>query len=73
VKAVACPDSPDRQPVRDTPQNCTACHDFGSAHISNWNMAMADGSVRALSYALELRVHKSFASINGNDQIAGTE
>jgi len=29
-----------RQPDRDRPGNCKVCHDFGSAHVAGWNVAL---------------------------------
>jgi hypothetical protein len=52
---------------RDTVNNCQACHDFGSAHPVTWNVSMADGSVRALSYEMDVKIHRILASINGNE------
>ena len=56
-----------RSPKQDRPKTCLNCHDFGSAHAVNWNVAMADGSVRAMFYSLELEVHRSLGSIQAND------
>jgi prepilin-type N-terminal cleavage/methylation domain-containing protein len=53
--------------ARDRPGNCLVCHDFGSAHPTAWNMAMADGSVRSLSYTMDIKVHRSLASIYGGE------
>ncbi|TWU63220.1 MULTISPECIES: DUF1559 domain-containing protein [Crateriforma] len=52
-----------RQPVRDKPDNCLSCHDFGSAHPAGWNAAFADGSVRLISYSRDLEIHRAMASI----------
>ena len=54
---------------RDIPNNCQSCHDFGSAHATTWNMAMADGSVHSISYSMDVRLHRVLASIKG-DEIA---
>ena len=43
-----------RLPDRDTVENCTSCHDYGSAHHSVWNSTMADGSVRSLDYGMDI-------------------
>jgi prepilin-type N-terminal cleavage/methylation domain-containing protein len=53
-----------RSPHRDKPDSCLACHEFGSAHSTNWNAALADGSVQPVFYALDLQVHREMASIN---------
>ena len=59
-----------REPTKDIAENCQACHDFGSAHQSTWNISMADGSVHALSYGMDVRVHRSLASINGAEPVS---
>lgn len=56
-----------RNPVKDHRGNCNACHDFGSAHSSNWNAALTDGSVRSISYMLDMRIHRAYASIDGDE------
>jgi prepilin-type N-terminal cleavage/methylation domain-containing protein len=43
-------------------QGCLACHDFGSAHRSNWNAVFCDGSVRGLGYDIDFLVHKALAT-----------
>lgn len=62
-----------RPPSRDVSNNCLSCHDFGSAHHSTWNMSMADGSVHSLSYTMDVRLHRIFASINGQEPISERE
>lgn len=57
-----------RQPIKDRRGSCTSCHDFGSAHPTIWNAALADGSVHAFPYTMDLEVHKANASITGDDQ-----
>ena len=47
--------------------SCIVCHQFGSAHQGGWNAVMGDGSVRTLSYAMDLRIHQAFSSINGGE------
>jgi Protein of unknown function (DUF1559) len=54
---------------RDIPNNCNACHNFGSAHPTTWNVSMADGSVRAISYDMDVLIHRMFASIDGGEVI----
>jgi prepilin-type N-terminal cleavage/methylation domain-containing protein len=56
-----------RSPSRDVSDNCMYCHNFGSAHPATWNISMADGSVRSLSYAMDIKLHLALASINGNE------
>ncbi len=52
---------------QDRPNSCLACHEFGSAHSVNWNAAFADGSVRAIFYTTDLKVHRALASIHEGD------
>jgi hypothetical protein len=54
-------------PAVDKPDNCLACHNFGSAHFSSWNMSMADSSVRAFSYGMDIKLHRALASIDGEE------
>lgn len=56
-----------RSPQRDKPHSCTACHDFGSAHSANWNAALADGSVRAIFFSMDLSIHRAVSSIHDGD------
>jgi prepilin-type N-terminal cleavage/methylation domain-containing protein len=56
-----------RPPIQDIPDNCAACHNFGSAHVAGLNMSMADGSVRIFSYGMDIYVHRAFASIAGGE------
>jgi hypothetical protein len=56
-----------RLPSRDVANNCQACHDFGSAHTTCWNMSMADGSVHSLSYSMDIQLHRALASIYGGE------
>lgn len=56
-----------RQPDRDRPGNCKVCHDFGSAHIAGWNVALGDGSVRTQGFEVDLEVHRALASSRGMD------
>jgi prepilin-type N-terminal cleavage/methylation domain-containing protein len=52
--------SADGFPMRDSLENWHTSQ-FGSTHPTTWNMAFADGSVHALSYAIFLEVHRRFA------------
>ncbi len=52
-----------RSPIKDQPDSCLACHDFGSAHAVSWNVSMCDGSVRPMFYSLDVLTHRSLASI----------
>ncbi len=64
-----------RKPGPDRADNCLSCHDFGSAHATNWNVVMCDGSVRAVSYAMDVRLHRALASIGGEEvtDMSGTQ
>lgn len=54
-------------PVSRDRESCLVCHEFGSAHRSGWNAVLADGSVQTLYYSMDIQVHKSLASIDGNE------
>ena len=56
--------------VKDVEDNCQSCHDFGSAHPTSWNVAMADGSVHSKSYSMDFELHRAFASINGRETVS---
>ena len=58
-----------RRPASDGAGSCLTCHDFGSSHRENWNVALGDGSVRAMSYGLDLRIHRAMGSIQGAEAI----
>jgi prepilin-type N-terminal cleavage/methylation domain-containing protein len=60
-------------PSRDVENNCSACHEFGSAHPANLNISMADGSVHSVSYGMDVRLHRMFASISGNEVVDNPE
>jgi prepilin-type N-terminal cleavage/methylation domain-containing protein len=62
-----------RPPARDVSNNCQSCHDFGSAHAACWNMSMTDGSVHALSYSMDIRLHLALASIYGGEVATSAE
>lgn len=49
----------------DIGDSCTSCHEFGSAHSSGWNGAMADGSLRVFSYNADMVTMRALASIAG--------
>ena len=51
----------------DASSNCMFCHNFGSAHYTTWNISMADGSVRSMSYEMDIKLHLALASISGNE------
>jgi prepilin-type N-terminal cleavage/methylation domain-containing protein len=56
-------------PSRDVENNCSACHEFGSAHPASLNMSMADGSVHSVSYGMDVRLHRMLASIDGHEVV----
>jgi prepilin-type N-terminal cleavage/methylation domain-containing protein len=56
-----------RPAAHDIPNNCAACHNFGSAHFSGWNMCMVDGSVRSFNYDMDIHIHRALASIAGGE------
>ncbi len=56
-----------RTPELDRMNDCRVCHDFGSAHGAGWNALMADGSVRMITYSIDLQIHKANASIRGHE------
>lgn len=56
-----------RSPQADQPKSCLNCHDFGSAHFTNWNAALADGSVRSIAYELDIEIHRAMGSIQGQE------
>ncbi len=58
-----------RAPAPDKPDSCLACHDFGSAHFTNWNAALSDGSVRSVAYTMDIAVHRATASIAGQEVV----
>ena len=48
-------------PRRDAPGDYTGRGSFGSAHPSGFHVMMADGSVRAIPYSIDLAVHQLLA------------
>lgn len=62
-----------RKPGRDGVDNCLTCHDFGSAHRTNWNVAMCDGSVRSVSYGMHVAIHQAMASKDGAETVGEPE
>ena len=57
-------------PGPDRPTACFACHDFGSAHQTMWNMVFVDGSVRGMGYDMDFAVHSALSSPNGHEAAA---
>lgn len=58
-----------RSPGPDSANSCLVCHDFGSAHWTNWNAAMADGAVRSIFYSMDMEVHRATASSHGKETL----
>jgi prepilin-type N-terminal cleavage/methylation domain-containing protein len=58
-----------RPPHVDIANNCLVCHDFGSAHHAGWNAANVDGSVKMITYTIDMEVHRASASIDGSESI----
>lgn len=58
-----------RKPHADRPNSCLACHEFGSAHRANWNVALADGSVHAIFYEMDMEIHRKLASIHEGEVV----
>jgi prepilin-type N-terminal cleavage/methylation domain-containing protein len=59
-------------PKADVKNNCLACHNFGSAHVGSWNVAMCDGSIRPQSFSMRVEVHRALATIE-TGEIIGEE
>ena len=51
----------------DGNDSCITCHDFGSAHPSGFNAALCDGSIRSISYSMDLEILRQVASIQGGE------
>ena len=54
-------------PGPDREGGCFSCHDFGSAHRTQWNMVFCDGSVRGMGYDMEFAVHSALSSPDGEE------
>ena len=62
-----------RKVRKDQSKSCLSCHDFGSAHLTAWNAVYCDGSVRSLSYEMDIVTHQAFASIKGGEVLTDVE
>jgi prepilin-type N-terminal cleavage/methylation domain-containing protein len=58
------------QPMEDQP-GLTHCWAYGSAHPSNFNMALCDGSVHAIDYAIDLKLHNLLGNRKDGQTIDG--
>jgi prepilin-type N-terminal cleavage/methylation domain-containing protein len=58
----------DVPPLRDTPGG-DFFKQFGSAHAAVWQVVMCDGSVRAMSFDIDLFVHRHFANRSDGQSI----
>ena len=47
------------------------CYNFGSAHLAGFNMALCDGSVRTISYSIDLMTHIHLANRKDGNRIDG--
>ena len=59
-------------PPRQDRPGYASCVIFGSAHASGFNMALCDGSVRPISYSIDLEVHGRLASRKDGKPIDGS-
>ena len=57
----------DVTPQRDRRQEAVELFRWGSAHPSTWNIAFCDGSVRGMSFDIDLTTHRR----NGNRMDSG--
>jgi prepilin-type N-terminal cleavage/methylation domain-containing protein len=57
VTATVNPGNPPPNPVPDTP-GYMYCNVFGSAHLNGFGMAMCDGSVHLINYAIDLETYR---------------
>ncbi len=56
-----------RGPTQDNRDSCIICHDFGSSHQVGFTVALCDGSIRTVSYSVNMDVLRSVASINAGE------
>jgi prepilin-type N-terminal cleavage/methylation domain-containing protein/prepilin-type processing-associated H-X9-DG protein len=47
-----------KEPLQDTPGYGDLTNEFGSAHDGGFNVVLCDGSVRTISFGIDLNVHK---------------
>jgi prepilin-type processing-associated H-X9-DG protein len=57
------------RPLRDRP-GLTNRISFGSAHASGFQVAMCDGSVRSIEFAIDPEVHRRLGVINDDLPVA---
>jgi prepilin-type processing-associated H-X9-DG protein len=63
-------------PLQDQPgyfSNTVTPTLFGSAHAAGFNMAMCDGSVRTISYSIDLTTHGYLANRQDGHPIDGSK
>jgi prepilin-type N-terminal cleavage/methylation domain-containing protein/prepilin-type processing-associated H-X9-DG protein len=57
-------------PLQDVPGYNTT-NIFGSAHSGNFNVALCDGSVRAVAYSIDVKIHRYLSTRNDEQIIDG--
>jgi prepilin-type N-terminal cleavage/methylation domain-containing protein/prepilin-type processing-associated H-X9-DG protein len=60
-------------PAQDQSSNAVPNHCFGSAHAAGFNMIFCDGSVRSISYSIDLTTHGYLANRNDGHPIDGSK
>jgi prepilin-type N-terminal cleavage/methylation domain-containing protein len=65
--------SPALLPVTDNQITGASGGAFGSAHLGTWNAAMADGSVRPMSYSITPSVYSAIGTIRGGEVVSETD
>ena len=59
---------PSYLPRRDRP-SVPSNFNYGSSHPSGWNACFADGSVRSMSYSIDLKTHRALGARNSGEVI----